>query len=209
MNDDIRDRSLATTIASRTVLGSGFRTLAEYDVSYTDTTGAARHQRRDVLEGGRVVAAIAYDPGTARLVLIRQYRFAAELANNAGQMIEIVAGGVEKDETSAEAVARELREETALEATTLRHVYTTMPTPGLTTEIADVFVALVDSANLPERAGEDDDEDIEPFTATLEEALDAADRGAIVNSFTLLALNWFARKGEETVRAMMEDEVPS
>ena len=209
MNGDIRDRSLATDVANRTVLSNGFRTLARYDVSYVDTAGDTRHQDRELLEGGRVVAAIGYDPKTLRLVLIRQYRLAAELANQAGQMIEIVAGGKEEGETTLEAVKREFVEETTLEPTALRHVYTTMPTPGLTTEIAEVFIALVDASALPERAGEDDDEDIEPFTATIDEALDAADRGAIVNSFTLLALNWFARKGEEIVRAMLEEEVQS
>ena len=205
MNGDIRDRSLATDVANRTVLSNGFRTLARYDVSYVDTAGDTRHQDRELLEGGRVVAAIGYDPKTRRLVLIRQYRLAAELANQAGQMIEIVAGGKEEGETTLEAVKREFVEETTLEPTALRHVYTTMPTPGLTTEIAEVFIALVDASGLPERAGEDEDEDIEPFTATIDEALEAADAGAIVNSFTLLALNWFARKGEEIVRTMLEE----
>ena len=209
MNEDIRDRSLATDVANRTVLSNGFRTLARYDVSYVDTAGDTRHQDRELLEGGRVVAAIGYDPKTRRLVLIRQYRLAAELANQAGQMIEIVAGGKEEGETTLEAARREFFEETTLEPAALRHVYTTMPTPGLTTEIAEVFIALVDASGLPERAGEDEDEDIEPFTATIDEALDAADRGAIVNSFTLLALNWFVRKGEEIVRAMLEEEAQS
>ncbi|MCC0030849.1 MAG: NUDIX hydrolase [Brucellaceae bacterium] len=209
MSGDIRDRSLATEVASRTVLAGGFRTLVKYDVSYVDTAGGTRHQDRELLEGGRVVAAIGYDPKTRRLVLIRQYRLAAELANGAGQMIEIVAGGKEEGETTLEAARREFVEETTLEPIALRYVYTTMPTPGLTTEIAEVFIALVDASGLPERAGEDEDEDIEPFTATLDEALDAADRGAIVNSFTLLALNWFARRGEEIVRAMLEEEAPS
>ena len=205
MNGDIRDRSLATDVANRTVLSNGFRTLARYDVSYVDTAGDTRHQDRELLEGGRVVAAIGYDPKTRRLVLIRQYRLAAELANQAGQMIEIVAGGKEEGETTLEAVKREFVEETTLEPMVLRYVYTTMPTPGLTTEIAEVFIALVDASGLPERAGEDEDEDIEPFTATIDEALEAADAGAIVNSFTLLALNWFARKGEEIGRTMLEE----
>ncbi len=202
MSAKIGDRSLETRIGSRERLGGGFRALTEYRIAYTGTDGEERQQERELIEGGRVVGVIAYDTAIQKLIMIRQYRLAAELANGAGQMIEIVAGGVEDGEDAAAAAVREFREETQLEIIAMQPVYTAMPTPGLTTEIVDVFLALADSSNLPARAGEDEDEDIEPFTATLDEALDAADRGDIVNGFTLLALNWFARKGMETVQVM-------
>lgn len=193
------DASLETAIDADVTVGGGFRPLHNFLIRYRDARGHERPQRRELLMGGRVAAIIAYDPARKVLVFIRQYRLAAELANGKGRMIEIVAGGVEPDEDAEAAARRELFEETRLTALAMMPVYTTMPTPGLTTEIADVFLAFVDTFTLPARAGEDEDEDIEPFTATLEEALAAADAGAIVNGFTLLALNWFARRGQAAV----------
>jgi ADP-ribose pyrophosphatase len=196
------DRPFATSIDGREDMGGTFRRLVRYQIAYADSHGQMRRQQRELLEGGRVVAVIAYDPALGKLVLIRQYRLAAELANAKGQMVEIVAGGIENGEDAADAARREFFEETRLTPYAMTPVYTTMPTPGLTTEIADVFLALVDASALPERAGEDEDEDIEPFTATLEQALAAVDGGAIANGFTLLALNWFARRGMELVERM-------
>lgn len=195
MSGDLGDRSLKTEVEDRQSIGGGFRTLSLYEISYIGSDGKKREQFRELLEGGRVSAVIAYDPKLRVLVFIRQYRLSAELASGNGQMIEIIAGGVEPGEDAETAARREMLEETHLKPLAMMPVYTTMPTPGLTTEIADVFLALVDASRLPERAGEDDDEDIEPFTATLDEALAAADAERIVNGFTLLALNWFARCG--------------
>lgn len=199
MSGAIGDRSLETEIENNETIGGVFRPLVRYRIAYADSHGHRRPQNRELLMGGRVTAVIAYDHKLKVLVFIRQYRFAAELANARGQMIEIVAGGVEKGEDAETAARREMLEETHLKPLAMMPVYTTMPTPGLTTEIADVFLALVDASRLPARAGEDDDEDIEPFTATLDEALAAADAGQIVNGFTLLALNWFARCGPAKV----------
>ncbi len=196
------DRPFATEINAKKEIGGSFRRLVHYAVSYRDSHGQPRKQQRELLEGGRVVAVIGFDPACGKLIFIRQYRLAAELANGKGQMVEVVAGGVEAGEDAETAARREFVEETRLMPLAMTQVYTTMPTPGLTTEIADVFLALVDSSSLPERAGEDDDEDIEPFAATLDEVLGAADRGEIVNGFTLLALNWFARRGMDAVAAL-------
>ena len=93
------DEHAVTAIDGRQVLGGGFRTLAGYDLAYMAGDGETHRQSRELIEGGSVTAVIAYDPVRDRLVMIRQYRFAAELATGKGSMIEICAGAVDEGET--------------------------------------------------------------------------------------------------------------
>ncbi len=199
MTEPVADRAVETEITGREVLGGRFRPLRAFDVRHRETSDEMVSTRRELLEGGRVVGVIAYDPGRGRLVLIRQYRLAAHLANGLGEMIELPAGGVEAGEDDDAAARRELLEETGLTARVLEPAYSFLPTPGLTNEFATIFLALVDAGSMAERAGVDDDEDIRPFLASPHEALAAVDAGLIHNGFAISALLWFARHGRERV----------
>lgn len=78
------------------------------------------------------------DAGTphARLVLVRQFRYAVD-----GWQLESPAGGIEDGEKPERAAMRELREESGLlvdELVGLGHVY---PSGGSTSEVAHLFAA--------------------------------------------------------------------
>jgi ADP-ribose diphosphatase len=68
----------------------------------------------------------ATDP---RVVLIRQYRYAAE-----DYLWEVPAGTLDQGEKPEHCARRELREEAGLEAVRLRHLGTIFTTPGFTDE---------------------------------------------------------------------------
>ena len=65
----------------------------------------------DVLRSGPAAAVLPIDPGRDELVLLRQFRLAAHLANGKGNLVEIVAGHVEENEEPAETARRECVEE--------------------------------------------------------------------------------------------------
>ncbi|MBR3307059.1 MAG: NUDIX hydrolase [Lachnospiraceae bacterium] len=71
-----------------------------------------------------------------RLVLVRQYRNAFDRF-----MLEIPAGGLEPDEPTKEAAARELKEETGFEAEEISFLMAFYPTVAYSGEKIDIYLA--------------------------------------------------------------------
>ncbi|MCP1198755.1 NUDIX domain-containing protein [Notoacmeibacter sp. MSK16QG-6] len=192
------DRPARTTIAEEIVLHEGYRILTRFRNSHAEPDGSqSSEETRDLLMAGRVVGVIAHDPTSDELVLIRQYRLAAHLQTGKGDLVELVAGGVEDGEDAETSASRELKEETGLEAKRIVHLFDIMPTPGICTELAHFYYAEVDASKLPERAGEDDNEATFPFALFTDEAIALIDSGGCVNGFLNLGLHWFARARAE------------
>lgn len=78
----------------------------------------------------------ALDSADPRILLIRQYRYAAE-----GYVYEIPAGRLDAGEAPDDCAARELREETGYSATDLIPLTTFYTTPGFTDERIHLFAA--------------------------------------------------------------------
>lgn len=89
--------------------------------------------RRDVVNhhGGACVAAL---DGEGRILLVRQYRFAAQR-----ELLEIPAGKLEPGEDPEETAARELIEETGFSAARLVKLTELLPTPAYCTEVIHLY----------------------------------------------------------------------
>src|ERR1019366_7100382 len=120
-----------------------------YRLTLTGTDGATHTQTRDILLAGKVVAVLPIDLVRDEIVLIRQFRLTAHLANGRGDMIEAVAGWVEAGESLLEAARRECTEEIAVAPTVLVELFSYLTTPGLTDEEVTVFLAAVDASRVP------------------------------------------------------------
>jgi ADP-ribose pyrophosphatase len=178
------------------ILCDGFKRMLRYRVRHRlQGQDWSNIQTRDLHEGGHVVAVMAHDPKRDVLILIRQFRLAAQLATGKGHLVEVVAGAVDPGEDAQTAARRELHEETGLTALSLRHLFDFMPSPGITTERASVYLATVDASNLPDRAGHDEGEETRPFAIRFDDALAMLDQGKIGNAFLQLSLLHLARHG--------------
>ena len=149
-------------------------------------------QTRDVVRAGKVIAVLPLDVERGEIVMIRQFRPAAHLANGKGEMVEIVAGRVELGETLAETARRECQEEIGVAPSALVELFSYLPTPGLTDEEVTFFVAAVDAARVPERTHPTEGEYISVLRVPIDAALEAFAKGTMRNGPLVLALHWLA-----------------
>ena len=164
--------------------------------------GSGLEARRELVRAPDAVAVLVRDPALDRLVLIRQYRHGATLAQGLGLCVEVVAGLIDEGETPQETARRETYEETGLSVTRLESLARFMTTPGLADEVLHVFYAEADASDLAPRSGAaGESEETLPFTCTLDEALDALDAGALGNGILMLALLAYARRRHAQGRA--------
>jgi ADP-ribose pyrophosphatase len=154
--------------------------------------------KREVLRSGPAVVVLLYDPVAQQLILIEQFRVGAYVNHlPSAWILECVAGLVDEGETNEATARREAREETGCDVGRLEFIGAYLSSPGLSDELVSIYVGEVDAARAGGVHGHvAEGEDIRTIIFSVEEALAAADHGAVVNIMAQLALLWFARHGE-------------
>lgn len=131
-----------------------------------------------IIHGGSVAIIPVDDDGN--LLFVRQYRHAA-----GKDLLELPAGTRDSDEPYEACAAREIREETGMEAGKLQKVGEFYLAPGYSTEFMGVFIA-TDLKHNPLDA--DDDEFLSVEKIPVNKAFDLAHQGEILDAKTLAAL---------------------
>ena len=186
----IADDRADVVIAGREVLAEGFR---RYERLRVRRRGENVPRPLDVLRTGPAAAVLPIDPGRDEVVLLRQFRLAAHLANGRGNLVEIVAGHVEADEQPAEAARRECVEEIGVAPGLLVELFTYLTSPGMSDEEITLFLGVVDASGVPERAGAAaEHEETVPMRVPIDAALAALAAGTVRNGPLIIALQWLA-----------------
>jgi ADP-ribose pyrophosphatase len=186
----IADDRADVVIAGREVLAEGFR---RYERLRVRRSGENVPRALDVLRTGPAAAVLPIDPGRDEVVLLRQFRLAAHLANGRGNLVEIVAGHVEADEQPAEAARRECVEEIGVAPGLLVELFTYLTSPGMSDEEITLFLGVVDASGVPERAGAAvEHEETVPMRVPIDAALAALAAGTVRNGPLIIALQWLA-----------------
>ena len=121
----------ATLLSTRTVYTGRIFTVT---VDRVRLPHGVEHDMELVRHRGSVVLLPIPKPGS--LILVKQYRYAAE-----GFIYEVPAGKLDDGEDPAVCAARELREETGCTAERLERLTTIYTTPGFTDERIHLFMA--------------------------------------------------------------------
>jgi ADP-ribose pyrophosphatase len=174
-------------------LAKAYRDYERYHVTLTAADGKPVEQQRDILRAGKVVAVLPIDLARDEIVLIRQFRLAAHLADGRGDLVEIVAGRVEPGERPEAAARRECAEEIGVAPVKLVELFTYFTTPGITDEEVFVYVGAVDASQAKEGAhAAPDGEQLHILRVNIDAALAALARGTMHGSPVVIALQWLA-----------------
>ena len=179
------------TVGKPESLAKGFREYRRYRLSLAGDDGRRREQTRDVVDGGKVVAVLPVDLARGEIVLIRQFRLPAHIGNGHGDLVEIVAGRVEPDESVVVTARRECEEELGVKPSAIAELFSYFTTPGLTDEEVTVFLAAIDASQVPPRT-EFGGEMIRTLRVPIDAALDAVARHTIRNGPAIMAVQWLA-----------------
>jgi ADP-ribose pyrophosphatase len=142
-------------------------------------TPDGRETKFEIIEHGGSVVIVPIDQ-EGDMLFVRQYRHAAGM-----DLLELPAGTRDGDEPFEDCAAREIREETGMEAGTLQKVGEFFLAPGYSTEFMVVFLA-TDLKHNPLEA--DDDEFLVVEKIPLKKAIDMAERGEVPDAKSMAAL---------------------
>lgn len=142
-------------------------------------TPDGRETRLEIVDHGGSVVVIPVDDED-NLLFVRQYRHAAR-----ADLLELPAGTRDGEEPYEECAAREVREETGMEAGKLQKLGEFYLAPGYSTEFMAVFLATELKEN-PLQADEDEFLDLERIP--VRKAMEMAERGDLPDAKSLAAL---------------------
>jgi ADP-ribose diphosphatase len=184
---ELADRAAQVALSEPERIGQGFFGYQRYRL-----TLQGEAQTREVVRAGKVAAVLPLDLDRGEIVLIRQFRLPAHLANGHGELVEIVAGRVEAGEQPADTARRECAEEIGVAPSALVELFSYLTTPGLTDEEVTLFLAAVDASRLPERTHATEGERISVMRVPVEAALAALGLNKMHNGPLVIALQWLA-----------------
>ena len=168
-------------------------------VLHQGSIGSFNLEEVELPSGQRVTLEILHHPGAAavvpfmgddRILLLRQYRYAA-----GGTIWEIPAGKLDPGEDPETCAARELEEETGYRAGRIERLGVILTTPGFTDERIHLFCAY---ELVPGHLQHESAEQIEIHELPFAEALDMIERGEIIDAKSIVALHHVVRRRQRS-----------
>lgn len=146
---------------------------------------------RELLIRHEAAAIVLYDPVEDAVVLIEQFRMGAIDMKESPWMVELVAGLMDKDESPAELIKREAKEEADCDVWNISPIYQFFTSPGGSNEQLTLFIGQVDSTLATGVHGlASEGEDIKVHVVKAKKAFESIKIGKINNAVTIIGLQW-------------------
>lgn len=190
-------RSDRIRIQNVETLANDWTVLRKYTFCYQRRDGIWQQLCREVYHRGDRAAVLLYCRQRGTIVLTRQLRLPVFIAEQHDGMLIEAPGGLLDISSAADAVSREVEEETGLRITHSEEVFTAYMSPHLTTERYHFFIAEFDPDNRLSVGGGSmlEGEDIEVLEFSLDDAIAGIERGEIVDGKTIILLYHAKLKG--------------
>jgi ADP-ribose pyrophosphatase len=191
--EELVDLPAEVVVSPPQVLARAYRDYYRYRVTFSGQDRVGVTLERDVLTAGKVVLIIPVDTARREIVVLRQFRLPAHLANGAGDLVELVAGRAEKGESLAEAARRECQEEIGVTPRKVVELFSYLSSPGLTDEEVTVFLADVDATEARKGAHVTaENEQLYIWRVPVDAAIQILDRHGARGGPLTIGLQWLA-----------------
>jgi nudix-type nucleoside diphosphatase (YffH/AdpP family) len=174
-------------------LSDDWYVLKKTTFDYQRRDGAWQRQSRETYDRGDGATILLYSRAQRSVVLVRQFRLPAYVNGWDDLLTETPAGLLDKA-TPADAIRREVGEETGYRVRNVQPVFRAYMSPGSVTERLHFFIAEYEPQDrvAPGGGDEREGEDIEVIELTIEDALGRIDTGEICDGKTIMLLQYAA-----------------
>ncbi|RQS70180.1 NUDIX domain-containing protein [Burkholderia sp. Bp8963] len=183
-------------IIETTVLSDDWYVLKKVTFDFRRRDGTWQRLSRETYDRGNGATILLCNPDTGNVVLTRQFRMPVYVSGHHGMLLEAAAGLLD-DATPDARIRAEAEEETGYRVRNVRKVFDAYMSPGSVTEKLHFFVGEYDASLRTGDGGglADEGEDLEVVEMPLHAALDAIERGEIVDAKTIMLLQYVALHG--------------
>jgi GDP-mannose pyrophosphatase NudK len=182
-------------LLGETLIADGRFRLTRTRAEIEEKDGARRILEHEIYHYKGAAAVLLVDPARRVVLLVKQFRLGAYLADGTLETIEACAGMLDGDDPQV-CVAREAFEETGVRIDGARHAFDAFMSPGGMTEKIACFVAAYGAADrLGPGGGVDADEHIEAVEIGFDDALAMIETGEIRDAKTIALLYYAKAKG--------------
>lgn len=171
-------------------LADDWYVLRKYHFDWRRSDGTWQRLSREAYDRGNGAVILLHDPARRSVILTRQFRLPAFVNGHPDGMLLEAPAGLLDAEAPADAIRREVEEETGYRVHQVDEVFTAYMSPGSVTECLHFFTAAIDASERAAAGGGSaiEGEDIEVVELPLDAAIAKIASGEIVDGKTIMLL---------------------
>ena len=176
-----------------TILSKAWAVLYQIDYDYKFEDGRWKHLSRETYDRGNGTGILLYHPKKQTVVLTKQFRMPAyHNDQNDGMSMEVCAGAIDKNESPASTIIREVEEEVGYRIEKVEQIFSAYSSPGALSEKMYLFIAEYNEAMKSNEGGgvEHENEEIEVLELPFSKALAMIASGDIQDFKTIMLLQY-------------------